>query len=136
MNNRAAEKQAKVPITRGCINYFPRALMEVARVSVYGAKKHNAELNDKGFLRPEYTLDMYEDAITRHQVALAIEGEINEEDGGLYHRAQRAWNALASLEKFLIEEERKHAEFDLGNGLGTSTLADLTGCQCADCRRG
>ena len=103
----ATAKAAKVPVTQGVFNYFPRALLEVAKVSAFGATKHSVPLAEKGFLRPEYTEEMYEDAIGRHTLALAIEGEVNAADGDLYHRAQRAWNALASLERFLIRAEQE-----------------------------
>lgn len=86
--------------------YFPRALKEVARVSDYGAKKHGFKLSDKGFLAPGYTEEMYQDAIARHIVGRLIEGEVNAADGNLLHRAQLAWNALASLERYLIEQEK------------------------------
>lgn len=105
----AAIKATKVPIWQGCINYFPRALMEVAKVSEFGAKKHGFQLSDKGFLHPGYTQEMYEDAIARHIVGLITEGEVNVADGNLLHRAQRAWNALASLEKYLIQVEQEKA---------------------------
>lgn len=101
----AAIKAAKAPVFQGCIAYFPRALREVARVSAFGAKKHGFDLADKGFLDPRYTEAMYQDAICRHIVDRLTEGEVCEADGGLYHRAQIAWNALASLERFLLELE-------------------------------
>jgi hypothetical protein len=104
----AEEKATKVPVWQGCIQYFPRALKEVAKVSEFGAKKHGFKMSDKGFLDPRYTEEMYQDAIARHIVAKLIEGEVNEADGNLYHRAQLAWNALASLERFLIELEKEN----------------------------
>lgn len=100
-----SEKSAKLPVMQGVLAYFPRALKEVARVSAYGASKHAADLSEKGFLRPEYTPEMYLDAIGRHILDREIEGEINHKDGDLLHRAQLAWNALASLEKYLLEME-------------------------------
>ena len=103
----AAAKATKVPLWQGCLAYFPRALMEVAKVSEFGAKKHGFQLSDKGFLHPGYTEEMYEDAIARHIVGLLTEGEVNAADGNLLHRAQRAWNALASLEKYLIQVEKE-----------------------------
>jgi hypothetical protein len=101
----AAIKAAKPPVFQGCIAYFPRALREVARVSAYGAKKHGFSLADKGFLDPRYTEEMYQDAICRHITDRLIEGEVCSADGNLLHRAQIAWNALASLERFLIQAE-------------------------------
>lgn len=96
------DKLAKAPLFQGCFNYFPRALKEVARVSALGAQKHQFSMADKGFLNPEYTEFGYLDSAMRHVADEAIEGPVNEEDGKLYHRAQAAWNLLASLEKMLI----------------------------------
>jgi hypothetical protein len=104
----AAAKAAKLPIFQGCIAYFPRALAEVAKVSDFGAKKHGFKLSDKGFLDPRYTEEGYQDAICRHIVGRLMDGEVNAADGDLYHRAQLAWNALASLERFLLELEKEN----------------------------
>jgi hypothetical protein len=105
-NDEAARNKAgKPPVFNGLINYFPRALSEVAKVSAYGAKKHSFDLADLGFLDPRYPIEGMTDAMARHIVALATEGEVNIKDGDVYHRAQVAWNALASLEKILLKEE-------------------------------
>jgi len=54
-------KAGKLPVMQGVLAYFPRALLAIAQVSQYGAVKHDAPLSEKGFLRPEYTPDMYLD---------------------------------------------------------------------------
>ncbi|MCI0558747.1 MAG: DUF5664 domain-containing protein [Nitrososphaera sp.] len=90
------------------IAYFPRALKEIAKVSAHGAIKYGISLSDKDFLKPDYTVDGYLDAVSRHILDLEIEGEINHKDGGIYHRAQIAWNALASFEMFLVEQEKEN----------------------------
>lgn len=100
-------KGAKLPVVQGVMNYFPRALKEVARVSVYGVNAHGTTLAEKGFLRPEWTEEMYLDAIGRHILDHAIEGEFNPRDGELLHRAQLAWNTLAYLEIYLIKQENE-----------------------------
>lgn len=100
------QKKNKPPVYQGVLAYFPRAIKEVARVSQYGLEKHDLDWSDKGFLKPEYPLEMFMDAFSRHMLDLAIEGEINKADGELLHRAQVAWGALASLEKYLIEREQ------------------------------
>ena len=101
------QKKAKPPIYRGLINYFPRALTEVARVSAFGAIKHDFDLADKGFLDEAYSIEGYLDAVGRHLTDRAIEGEINHSDGDLYHLAQTVWDSLAALEKILIEKENE-----------------------------
>ena len=97
----ANKKAAKPQIFTLLIDYFPRALEQVALCGVKGAEKHGY----KSFLNDDYPIEGITDAACRHMIGLAIEGELNEEDGNLYHRAQIAWGALASLEKVLIKEE-------------------------------
>lgn len=100
-------KTSKIPIYQGLFNYFPRGLTEVAVVSRFGSEKHSFDLSDKGFLDERYSIEGYNDAMARHILSLSIEGERNYEDGGLFHRAQIAWNALASLERILIQLEKE-----------------------------
>ena len=104
MNKALNEKLTKPKIWQGVLNYFPLALAEVSKVSEDGAIKHENPLPDKGFMVDRYTVLGFNDAIARHLLALT-EGEVNEDDNGAYHRAQIAWNALASLEKILREKE-------------------------------
>lgn len=100
-----AQKRAKPPIYQGLLAYFPRALREVAKVSRFGSEKHDTPMSEKGFLGDNYPTEGYVDAVGRHILDRAIEGEINEADGGQYHLAQVAWDALAALERVLIEKE-------------------------------
>lgn len=106
MSDALEMKQAKAKVWQGCMNYFPDALMEVARVSEFGAIKHDNPLEERGFMHERYTIPELNDAITRHMLGLA-KGEINLEDAGVYNRAQIAWGALASLQKILEEEKDK-----------------------------
>lgn len=105
-----AQKRAKPPIYQGLLAYFPRALHEVARVSSYGSVKHQFPLAEKGFLRPEYTVEGYLDASARHVLDRAVEGEVNRRDGDLLHLAQSVWDQLAALEKILIKQEKAPCE--------------------------
>lgn len=100
-----AQKHGKPPMFEGLLLYFPRALQEVAKVSAYGKNKHGFKYRDRGFLRPEYTEDMYTNAAIRHVVDHCLDGPINHEDGGVRHRAQAAWDLLAALEKELMREQ-------------------------------
>lgn len=86
----------KDPVLRGVIQYFPRALVEVAAVSAYGANKYTWngwESVPDGVVR-------YGDAMARHMVGEVIHGEYDPETK-LRHAAQVAWNALARLELIL-----------------------------------
>jgi len=90
----------KAPIFRGCIAYFPRALMHVAKVSEAGAKKYTWN----GWRSVPDGFNRYADAQARHAVMATIEDY--DEETECLHLAQEAWNALAKLELFLTEEQQ------------------------------
>ena len=94
----------KVEVLRGAISYFPRALLEVARVSQVGARKYSW----KGWESVPNGIQRYGDALARHLVDDSINGEYDK-DTGLLHAAQIAWNALARLELILREKEKNSA---------------------------
>ena len=94
----------KSPILQGAIQYFPRALLEVSKVSMVGAKKYSW----KGWEKVAGGIDRYGNALARHLAAEAIEGNYDVDTGEL-HAAQVAWNALARLELILKEKETKNA---------------------------
>jgi len=81
-------------MTRG----FSRALMAVAGVSTYGAKKYT----DDGWMEVPNGVERYTDALHRHLLQEVSEGPIDPESG-MRHAAQVAWNALARLELMLRE---------------------------------
>jgi hypothetical protein len=86
-------------IRAGILDEFKLALMEIARVGTAGL--------NKGYARGSWrsvpdAKERYMDAFWRH--ILATE-EINESDGGVYHLAQVAWNAMALLELRLAEKK-------------------------------
>lgn len=93
----ANTKATKPRIYTLLLEYFPRALAEVARCGEYGAEKHGR----LSFMNEDYPSEGFMDAAARHMLALAKDGPINHEDQGVYHKAQIAWGALASLEKDL-----------------------------------
>lgn len=105
--------EGKVAFIRGCLQRFPRALLEVAKVSAVGCRKYDLPLDDTDFLDVPDGLGRYTDALGRHLLKEALEGNINIEVGGnlpkegvvTRHDAQVAWNALARLEIKLREEE-------------------------------
>lgn len=76
-----------------CIGGFANALSEVARVTTIGAKKYTPN----GWACVVDGSDRYMDAAGRHLMALGS-GELIDADTGCSHKAQAAWNLLASLE--------------------------------------
>lgn len=97
--------EGKAPVYQGFLALFPRAIAAVARVSVYGAEKHRVPLSAVDFTnRPDAELN-YLDAEVRHMLDEVIQGRYNGSDGGQLHAAQRAWDAMASLESMLRDHE-------------------------------
>ena len=90
----------KVCAFRGSIDYFPRALEQVAAVSTFGANKYAW----KGWEAVSEGFERYSDAMVRHMFA-AAKGEATDNDSGLLHEAHTAWNALARLELKLRQLE-------------------------------
>lgn len=84
-------------ILAGCLLDIPRALMAVAGVFTYGAKKYTRG----GWAAVPNGIERYTDAMMRHLLAT---DEVDEESG-LLHAAQRAWNDLVALELLLREKE-------------------------------
>lgn len=73
---------------------FAKPMMEVAKVSTYGAEKYTVG----GWAQVKDGEARYSDAMMRHFLA---EQEVFDESG-LLHAAQTAWNALARLH-FILE---------------------------------
>ena len=95
----AATRKA-APITSGVLDYFPDALLEVARVSKAGNDQHNPG-QPLHWARGKST--DHADCITRH---LLDRGTLDTD--GMRHTAKVAWRALALLQTEL-EEEREPA---------------------------
>ncbi len=83
----------KVPVRKGALEQFPRALMAVAAVSAHGAQKYTWG----GWQTVPDGVQRYLDAGARHATQRAC-GEEIDKDSGLSHLAQEAWNILAALE--------------------------------------
>ena len=77
---------------------FANALEAVARVTTVGAEKYTPE----GWRTVPNGQARYMDAFMRHALALA-RGETHDADTGCLHKAQMAWNLLASMELELME---------------------------------
>jgi len=87
----------------GLLLQFSRALLAVAEISTYGAKKYSRG----GWQHVEDAESRYTDAMLRHLFDDVVE-ECDQESG-LKHAAHLAWNALARLELILrYEEEAGH----------------------------
>jgi hypothetical protein len=85
-----------------CMGGFARALGAVAEVTTRGAEKYSPN----GWMAVPDGEARYMDAALRHLLALG-RGEIIDKDTGCLHKAQVAWNILASME---LEMRAKEAE--------------------------
>lgn len=95
----------KPPVLRGVVQHFPRAVLAVAEVTAYGARKYNW----LGWRHVPNGIERYADALGRHLVEEGIDGPIDP-GSGLLHAAHAAWNALARLELLLTQEEGKSGD--------------------------
>lgn len=86
-----------VPIATGVLDYFPAALVEVARVSKAGNDKHNPG-QPLHHARGKST--DHADSLMRHMID---RGSVDE-DTGCRHSAEVAWRALAMLQQELEDE--------------------------------
>jgi hypothetical protein len=84
------------PMARGLLDYFPSALAEVSRVSLYGHRQHN-EGDDPYWARAK-SFD-HADCIIRH---LVDRGTLDKD--GIRHSAKVAWRALALLQEEMESE--------------------------------
>lgn len=87
-------------VYRGAIDYFPRAIEQVAAVSTFGATKYAW----KGWQDVPSGFERYSDAMVRHLIQEG-KGETEDRDSRLLHAAHTAWNALARLELILRDLE-------------------------------
>lgn len=97
----------KPPVFRGTLDYFPRALEQVALVSAFGASKYAW----KGWENVSEGFERYSDAMVRH-ITKRAQGELADSDSGLLHEAHTAWNALARLELLLRGQENDSSTAD------------------------
>lgn len=92
----AAERK-KLPLGTGVLDYFPDALLAVARVSYAGNEQHN----------PGQPLHWSKGKSTDHYDTMLRHGleRFDLDSDGQRHAAKMCWRALAFLQT-LIEEER------------------------------
>ena len=95
----------KSPVVRGFMRYFPRAILAVADVSAYGAKKYDVPFEDQNWRSVQDGEGRYADAEGRHLLKEAIAPL--DKESGLRHKQMKAWNAMAELELHLTELEKQ-----------------------------
>ena len=92
-----AKERKERPVYSGVLRYFPKALLEIARVSYVGHEQHNAGTP----MRWDRSKSPDEaDAAVRH---LMEAGTLDTD--GLRHTAKACWRLLALLEKELESAE-------------------------------
>lgn len=94
--------KGKPKIATFVLRYFPRALECVARISEMGARKYTPG----GWQHVKDGVERYEDAEVRHITDSAKQGSDQDPESELPHYCHRAWDALASAELALREEEK------------------------------
>ena len=90
-----AKKRKQRPVFTGVIKYFPKAIMEIANVSLAGNEQHHPD-KPLHWDRNKSTDDF--DAIDAGTI----------DSDGIRHTAKVAWRALACLEKELEAAEPKN----------------------------
>ena len=96
-------------IMGGLLSDFSLALMAVAEVGTFGAKKYTRG----GWQTVPDGVTRYKDALWRH--LLEEKHEDVDTQSGFKHEAHLAWNALARLELMLREETEKNGGETNGN---------------------
>lgn len=99
---------------------FHLALLAVAEITTYGVKKYNQPGSWK---LVENAAERYEDALGRHDLAMAE--ELNCPESGLTHAAHRAWNALATLQLLLEKTTTEVVGIDEGEAGGDYTCVAI-----------
>lgn len=94
-----AKERKECPIGTGVLDYFPLALMEVAKCSKVGNDQHNP--GQELHWAKEKSTDEF-DAMIRHSLE-----RYKIDTDGVYHAAKMAWRALAFLER-MLESEKKY----------------------------
>lgn len=92
----------KPAVWQGLIDYFPRACLQVASVSTFGASKYAW----KGWEQVDNAVPRYSDAMMRH-LLYETSGEQYDSDSKLLHAAHAAWNAMARLELLIRKSENE-----------------------------
>lgn len=97
-----AQDRKNTPMATGCLDYFPDALADVARLSKVGNDQHNP--GQPLHWAKEKSTD-HADCLVRHLVERGTY-----DTDGVRHSAKVAWRALALLQRE-IEEDQAYTEF-------------------------
>lgn len=103
-----AKERKNTPVTTGVLDYFPRAIAEIARVSKAGNDQHNP--GQPLHWAKEKSTD-HADCIGRH----LLERGTRDTDGQK-HSGKLAWRALALLETELENEANGGYHASVSNG--------------------
>jgi hypothetical protein len=98
----SAEERKEFPLMRGCLDYFPNALLAVANVSYEATKQHHP--GQEMHWEREKSTD-HADCALRH---LTQRG--TRDTDGKRHTAKAAWRVLAMLELEIEADARKKQE--------------------------
>lgn len=117
------QKASKVPVWKHW-RFFPRAMLEVAKVMEFGASKPGRKAG--GWTEQSAVSDTYfDDPLIRHMIDREISGECDSESH-LLHLAHRACNAMMALEMELRKrenEEEWNAVLNPGDVIGSAGVA-------------
>jgi hypothetical protein len=89
-----SKQRKEIPLTTGCLDYFPKALAAVAMLSKYGNDKHN----------PGQPLHWSRDKSTDHADCAGrhlVDRDTYDDESDFLHAVGLAWRSLALLEILL-----------------------------------
>lgn len=103
-----SEARKDIPVLSGCMNYFPAALAEIAKISVRGDRKHNQENAGNAPVHARGKSMDHGDCIIRHTMDIEdLKANITRRadkspvviDQLVEEAAYRAWRACAELQE-------------------------------------
>jgi hypothetical protein len=99
-----AKERKRIPLYSGVMNYFPKALIAVAKQSQIGHDQHYAPEEPLHWDRSKSADDR--DALIRHLMGI-LEAELSGDKKAMAeHAGALAWRACAVAEKVLEESEK------------------------------
>ena len=119
-----ATERKKIPISSGVLDYFPSALIEIAKVSYFGNQQHNK--NQPLHWSRAKSAD-HADTMQRH----FLERGMFDSDG-MRHSVKMCWRALAILQLELEEAGAplaRGAKVEQETDTGISRIGASHGCE-------
>lgn len=92
-----------IPIYSGFFAYFPRAIAAVAELSRIGNDQHNP---GKPLHWDRSKSGDEKDALLRHLLDQALEGDAATDSDNVLHATKKAWRGMADLEKILEKQQK------------------------------